>query len=242
MAKARKRGQGEGSIYQRADGRWCATISVAGPQSRRRKSFYGVTRQQVADKLTEALNDRRQGLTLAGNHQTVGQFMNFWLENQVRTAKRPRTYESYELLTRLHVIPELGRIPLQQLDPLHVQALLAAKLKSGLAPQTVRHIRTVLTRALNFAMKWKLIARNSAALVEPPRLERHEIRPLTAEQARSFLAAAQNTRLGALYVVALSLGMRQGEILGVRWMDLHDLDGENSVLMVMACPIFCTIS
>ncbi len=231
MAKSKKRGQGEGSIYQRTDGRWCATISLPDPKSRRRKSFYGSTRQKVADKLTKALSDRQQGLTLAGNRQSVEQFMTYWLENLVRTAVRPRTYESYELLSRVHVVPELGRVLLQQLDPQHVQALLATKLKSGLAPQTVRHIRTVLRRALNFAMKWNLVARNSAALVDPPRLERYEVKPLTPEQARAFLAAAQNQRLGALYVVALSLGVRQGEVLGLRWIDL-DLDGENPALMV----------
>jgi integrase-like protein len=149
----KRRGHGEGSIYQRADGRWCATISLAGATTRRRRSFYGATRQKVANKLTKALSDRQQGLTLTGNRQTVEQFMISWLENSVRTAVRPRTFESYELLSRVHIVPELGRITLQQLEPQHVQALMASKLKSGLAPQTVRHIRTVLRRALNFAMK-----------------------------------------------------------------------------------------
>jgi integrase len=227
----RKRGHGEGSIYQRADGRWCATISLAGTKSRRRKSFYGATRQKVANKLTKALNDRQQGLTLAGNRQTVEQFMTSWLEDSVRTAVRPRTFESYELLSRVHIVPALGRVTLQQLEPQHVQALMAAKLKSGLSPQTVRHIRTVLRRALNFAMKWGIVARNVAALVDPPRLDRHEVKPMTPEQARTFLAAAQNQRFGALYVLALSLGMRQGEVLGLRWSDL-DLEGENPTLAV----------
>jgi integrase len=125
----------------------------------------------------------------------------------------------------------LGRITLQQLEPQHVQALMASKLKSGLAPQTVRHIRTVLRRALNFAMKWGVVARNVAALVDPPQLERHEVKPMTAEQARSFLEAAQNQRFGSLYVLALSLGMRQGEVLGIRWADVR-LEGENPTLAV----------
>jgi site-specific recombinase XerC len=122
--------------------------------------------------------------------------MNSWLEDSVRPSVRPRTFESYELLSRVHIVPALGRTTLQQLNPQHIQALMAAKLKSGLAPQTVRHIRTVLRRALNFAKKWGTVARNVAALVDPPQLDRHEVKPMTTEQARSFLEAAQDQRFG----------------------------------------------
>jgi integrase len=144
---------------------------------------------------------------------------------------RPRTYESYELLSRVHIVPELGRVSLQNLTPQHIQTLLARKLKAGRAPQTVRHIRTVLRRALNFAIKWGLVSKNSAALVDPPRVERHQVKSLTPEQARKFLETAQAERLGSLYVLSLSLGMRQGEVLGLRWVDV-DIEGPNPTLIV----------
>lgn len=231
---SKKRGSGEGSIYQRSDTRWCATISLprVGGQRRTRKSFYGLTRKEVADQLTKALRERDQGLPVTNDRQTLEQFLTYWLEHHVRPSVRPRTFESYSLLSRVHLIPDLGRIPLQQLTPQHVQAFLASKLKSGRAPQTVRHMRTVLRRALNAAMKWNLIGRNSAALVDPPRLERRRTTTLSAEQARRVLEAADGERLAALYTLALSLGMREGEVLGLRWSDIRELEGGSPTLTI----------
>jgi integrase len=229
---AKKRGSNEGSIFKRKDGRWCAVINLGWENGKRqRKQFYGATRQEVAKALNKAIREKQQGLLVASDRQTVEQYLAYWLQHQVQSSVRPRTYESYELLSRVHIVPELGRLSLQELSPQHVQAFLAKKLKSGRAPQTVRHMRTVLRRALNFAIKWGLVSRNSAALVDPPRVERHQVRSLTSEQARSFLNAAHEERLGSLYVVSLSLGMRQGEVLGLRWIDV-DIESENPTLMV----------
>jgi integrase len=229
---AGKRNAGEGSIFRRTDGRWCAVLNLGWERGKRkRKSFYGKTRREVADSLIKALRERQQGLPVTNDRQTIEQFITYWLEHHVRPSVRPRTYESYELISRVHLVPRLGRMQLQQLTPQHVQTLLGEKLKNGRAPQTVRHMRTVLRRALNFAMKWGFVARNVAALVDPPRVERHEVKSLTPEQARAFLDAAQGERLGSLYVLSLSLGMRQGEVLGLRWVDM-DFESENPVLVV----------
>jgi integrase len=227
-----KRGNSEGSIFQRGDGRWCAVIDLGWENGKRkRKSLYAATRKEVAGQLNKALREKAQGLPVVVGRQTVAQFLTYWLEHHVRSSVRPRTYESYELLSRVHIVPELGRIPLQQLAPQRIQAFLAAKLKNGKAPQTVRHMRTVLRRALNFAMKWGVVARNSAALVDPPRVERHKAKSLSPEEARQFLVAAEEERLSGLYVLSLSLGMRQGEVLGLRWADL-ELESENPSLVV----------
>jgi integrase len=94
---------------------------------------------------------------------------------------------------------------------------------TGLSPRTVAYIRTVLRIALNRALKWGLVARNVAALTDPPRQERTERQPLTPEQARTFLKAVEGDRLEALYRVGLALGLRLGEALGLRWEDV-DLD------------------
>jgi integrase len=151
---------------------------------------------------------------------TVGDFLDQWLADVVRPNVRPWTYAGYEVHVRLHLKPALGRIPLDRLTPLHVQQLLNHKVASGLKPKTVRYIRGTLNTALNQAVRWGLISRNAASLVDGPRVEQYEIQPFTPEEARAFLAAVKGDRLGALYSVALTMGLRQGEALGLRWTDI----------------------
>ena len=125
---------------------------------------------------------------------------------------------------RLHIAPGLGKYQLAKLTPPDVRTFLNLKASSGLAPRSVQYLRAVVRRALGQALKDGLVHRNVAALVDSPRVERHEIEPLTPDQARTFLAATRGDRLETLYTVALALGLRQGEALGLRWEDI-DLDG-----------------
>src|SRR5215218_6047911 len=111
---SRQRGNGEGSIYQRKDGRWVGSISLPGG---RRKDFYGKTRKEVQAKLIAAQRDLQQGLPIPGEKLTVGQYLTDWLENCVKGPRAPRTYESYSSLIRLHVNPELGKVRLVALTP-----------------------------------------------------------------------------------------------------------------------------
>lgn len=217
-----RRGHGEGSIYQReSDGRWCATVTLGYRNGKRaRKAIYGTTRKEVAEKLKVILRDQQQGLPVAVERQTVAQFLTRWLDDVVKPTTRPKTHASYAQLVRLYIAPALGRHQLATLEPQHVQALLNAKLQDGLSPRTVLHIRAVLRRALGQALKWGLVRRNVATLIDPPRAHRVEIRPLTPEQGRALLEAARGDRLEALYRVALSLGLRLGEALGLRWVDI----------------------
>jgi integrase len=218
---ARKRNAGEGSIFRRADGRWCAQLDLGWENGRRkRKFYYGSTAAEVQEQLLKARSDHSRGVPVAVERQTVQQFLTDWLEHTIRPNARPRSYESFEIIVRRHIVPEIGRLRLEKLTPQEVQGLIDGKLKSGLAPQTVVHIRMVLRTALNQAMKWSLIARNPAALVDPPRIPRSEIRPLSAEPARRFLDAAKGGRFEALYTLALFSGLRRGEILGLRWSDV----------------------
>ncbi len=219
-----KRGQNEGSIYKRKDGRWEAALTIPGTGGKRQR-FYGETQREVREKLTAARRALDQGDLPIRERQTVGQFLERWLTDVVKPGVRPRTHQSYAQLVRLHLKPALGHHQLTKLTPQHVQALLNAKLAAGLSPRTVQYLRAVLRRALGQALKWGLVARNVATLVDPPRSVRHENRPLTADEARRFLAAARGDRLEALYAVAVALGLRQGEILGLRWPDI-DLDAQ----------------
>jgi len=215
-----KRGNAEGSIYLRKDKRWTATVSL---ERGRRKSFYGKTRADVARKLTVAQKAHQDGLPLLSERQTVSTYLTAWLE-AVKPSLRPGTWERYGEVLRQHVIPHAGRIPLSKLSPQHLQALYANRLATGLSPTTVGHLHAILHKALADAARWGQVARNVADLVKRPRAARKEMTTLSPEQARTFIGAAQGDRLEALYVVAISTGMRQGELLALKWHDV-DLDG-----------------
>ncbi len=220
-----RRGHNEGSIYQReSDGKWCAVVNLGYADGRRkRKSIYGKTRKEVAEKLKVALRDQQQGLPVAVERQTVAQFLDRWLADVVRGSVRPRTHDSYAQLARLYLTPALGRHQVAKLEPRQVQAALNDLRARRLSARTVRSARAVLCQALGQALKWGLVARNVAALTEAPRVERHEFQILDPDQARRFPDAVRGDRLEALYAVALALGLRQGEALGLRWQDV-DLD------------------
>jgi integrase len=213
----KRRGHGEGSIKQRADGLWEARVSLEGGK---RRSFYGKTRKEAQDKLRVALRDLDAGLDLSAGRQTVGQFLDHWLEDVVKPTVRPKTHYSYAQLVRLHLKPNLGHHQLGKLTPQHVQAMMRAKSTAGLSPRTVQYLRAVLRRALGQALKWGLVSRNVATLVDPPRSVKKPVAPLTAEQARAFIAFTADDRLGPLFHVAIASGLRQGELFGLRWQDV----------------------
>jgi integrase len=226
---AKKRGNQEGSIFQRADGRWCAVVSLGWRNGKRhRKHFYGCTRSEVRDQLTAALRAHQQGLQIDPQRQTVGQFLGRWLTDCVAPSTRPRTFDSYSDTVRLHLIPTLGKIPLAKLAPQHVQAMINAKLPD-FSPRSVQYMHSVLSRALNRAVKWDLVPRNVCTLVSSPRVPRQLVEPLSPVDGRRLLDAVKNDQNEALYSVAMALGLRKGEALGLRW---DDVDLEAGMLRV----------
>ena len=162
--------------------------------------------------------------TPAASTITVGLLLDRWLDEAVALTVRPRTLASYTYVVRVHLRPALGDVPLASLTAQHVQGFLNAKAAAGLAPRTVGYLRGVLRQALGFAERMDLVGRNVARLARPPRVPRRQVNPLTIEQARTFRAAIAGDRLEALYLVAVGCGLRQGEILGLRWGDV-DLEG-----------------
>jgi integrase len=213
-----RRGHGEGSIYLRSDGRWAASITLEG---RKRKTFYGKTRKEVQEQLKIVLREQQQGSLVTGPQQKVEQFLTQWLEDVQKQSVRARTYERYEEIVRLHLLPGIGHHPLQKLSPQHLQSFYTQKLRDGLSATTVTSFHNVLHKALETAVRWNLIARNPCDLVSPPRRKRFEIQPLSTEQVRQLLAAAHGHRLEALFILALATGMRRGEILGLKWQDIN---------------------
>ena len=218
-----RRGNGEGSITKRGDGRWMGQANLGWQDGKRcRKTVYGRTKREVQDKLREALHRSDLGLPALPEQETVGAFLLRWLvvkEGQVR----PRTFESYEQVVRCHLEPGLGHLRLAKLGPRDIASWLQRRQAQGTGVRTLQYARAVLRAALNQALRWEIVSRNAAALTDPPRHRAREIDPLTPIQAKTLLAAVAGHRLEALITVALALGLRRGEALGLQW-NAVDLD------------------
>jgi integrase len=226
---ATKRGNGEGSITCRKDGLYMARYTVETAMGTERKALYAKTRKEASEKLTEALTQARKGITADAGAMSVGAFIERWIEDSVRGSVRQSTYQRDESLCRVHIVAALGKKKLKTLSAADVQRFYRAKLDSGLSSATVHKLHVLLHKALKQAERWGLVPRNVADDVDPPKVHKEEVRPLTNEQARKLLNTVQGDRLEALYVVAVQCGLRQGELLALRW---EDVDLEARTLQV----------
>jgi integrase len=224
---AKKRSNGEGSITRRKDGLYMARYTVQTATGTKRKTLYGKNREDVAEKLVDALSNRNQGLVFDAGSQTVGEYMEQWLQTSARESARESTYESYRNQVRRYVVPAIGRVKLKRLSAMQIQGMYRAMLDRGLSPRTVQYAHAVLHRALRQAVRWGLVPRNVSEDVDRPRIRPEEIRPLNRHQARHLLntAGESGDRFEALYVLALHTGMRPGELLGLKWEDVNFDEG-----------------
>src|SRR5919199_5436897 len=218
-----KRGNGEGSIYRRNNGTWAAQYTVWTAEGRKRRSVSGKTRAEVSRKLTEAMADRDGGLVYEAGKLTVGEYLDRWLADSVKGTVKETTFANYAYVIRVHVSPALGRVKLKSLAPAHVRGFYGEKARSSLASATVKKMHVVLRKALAQAVSDGLIPRNAADSVKPPRVSApgEEIKPLDSEACTAFLEASREERLGALYVLAVHCGLREGELLALRWEDAN---------------------
>jgi integrase len=207
----KKRGNGEGTIYRRKKGEWATQYIVYTGEGRKRQTIYGKSRQEVATKLAKALSDREGGLTFDSENLKLEEYLKRWLKDSVRGSVRDITYRDYEHLVRNHLIPALGTIKLKALTPTHIRGLYKSKSEAGLSPRTVQYVHVTLHKALKQAVNDGLIPRNVTEAVKPPQLRREEIEPLTVEQVKVLLEAICGDRFEALYVIAVTAGLRQGE-------------------------------
>lgn len=230
----RHRGHGEGTIYQRkSDGRWCSQITIGtNPKTGRpkRKTFYGRTRREVAEKLTKAKQTLNDGLYIEPSNATLGQWLDRWLTEYKKPQLKQGTFENYEMLVRVHIKPALGNIPLAKIQPHMLQEFYNEKLESGrhdgkggLSTRTVRYFHAVIKQALEQAVKEGVLPRNVADATNPPVIENKPMRPLTEEELLEFFEAAKEDRYFAGYLLAATAGMRRGELCGLCW-DCLDLE------------------
>lgn len=212
---------GEGTVVRRADGRWVGVFDLGYLGGKRlRKSYYGKTEAEAAAKLREGQRRFRSGLDMSRGGLTVAAFLSEWLAT-VGATLRPTTYSSYEMVVRTRLMPKLGSLRLTELRAVAIDRLLRDLSARGLSSRTVQYTRAVLRSALTHALRRHLVERNEAALASPPRLVQQEIQPLSPDEIKSLLAQVRHDRLNALYVLALATGMREGELLGLRWRDVE---------------------
>lgn len=217
---AKRRGSGEGSIYRRAsDGRWVASVdlgSVGG--KRRRRPVYGKTRKEVAEKLKALHRQQQDGTLQAASKLTVGGYLLDWLES-AKARRRATTIEVYTRIINTHIIPRIGKIRVQQLTADDVDAMVAAIMAEGHTP-TAQQARLILNRALKDGIRRKKLTSNPVSATEPPS---HTPRPayeLTDDEARRLHAACAGERFGIAVLLGLLLGLRRGEITGLKWSDI----------------------
>lgn len=230
--KRRRRGSGEGTVFfDQRRGKWVAQLSVPDPvRGRLRRISRVADTQREALKLLQKLREEHErGVLAHGRPPTLAQFLHQWLEGR-RPSLRPRTYDGYESIVRVRIVPALGRLPLDKVTPPVLQAFASRLLEQGLSAQSVQNTYRLLHRAFADAVKWGLLGRNPCDLVTPPRVGRTQPRTLTVADVARLFAACTDDPLGPLVTVAVLTGLRQGELLALQWRDIDWERGELSVV------------
>jgi integrase len=218
----RRRARGEGSIHRRKDGLWTAALTVGYDQNgkRKRKWIYGKTRQVVRQELTRLQSAALSGTLPKATRWTVAGFLEHWFEGTARTALRKSTVARYEGTIKRHIIPHLGGIRLASLEPSQIQNLYTKLEKADVSAYEREYVHVILHKALGQGVKWGYLIRNVCGAVQRPRIPLKIAPVLTAEHVEMFFAAAREDRLFALYVLAVTTGARQGELLALEWPDI----------------------
>ncbi len=212
---ARKRGNNEGTIYRRKDGLWCVQVSLDG----HRLTKYYHSQAECREWLRETLDKIRGGMTRRATMITVEDYLEHFLDGK-ELSRRAKTVVLYKQVVNQHINPKLGKNKLQDLRPGHITTFYAALKQNGIGARMLQLTHAVLNCALNQAVREGIIGRNPVDAVERPRFEAPEHAIWTDTQARQFLAAAKGHRFEAMFQLALTTGMREGELLGLKWSDV----------------------
>lgn len=221
-----RRPNGASTIYQGADGRWHGRVTVGVREDGRPdRRHVGRPTQAEVIKAVRALEKERDAgrVRRPGNSWTVGSWLEHWVENIAAPAVRENTLSAYRVAVRVHLVPGVGAHRLDKLEPEHLEKLYARMLRSGSKPATAHQAHRTLRTALNEAVRRGHLTRNVASVAKAPRLPEDEVEPYTIAEVKRLLDVADSGRNGARWAVALALGLRQGEALGLQWPDL-DLD------------------
>ncbi|MFD8443793.1 tyrosine recombinase XerC [Streptomyces globisporus] len=224
MPPQRKRNpNGAGTITKRKDGRYQAAVYVLQPDGTRARKFaYGKTWAECDAKRRDLLAKVDQGVPVPTRSAKLSEWLPYWLDNVVKPRRKLSTYDKYEAHVRLYLVPMIGGKRLESLGVADVRRFLVQVEKKTTAA-TAKEAHRVLRTALTAACREELITRNVASLVEPPRAKSRELSPWSLDETLVFLAASRKDPLYAAFVLAITMGLRRGELVGLRWTDL-DLD------------------
>lgn len=222
-----RRARGEGTLHELPNGRWRGEIDLGWVNGRRvRRKVERKTKHEAARALSQLRKEREAGRDLAKQDPPLAVYLDHWLATSAKPTVKAKTYASYEQAVQLYLTPQLGMMRMTAIRGEHVQRAVNTLLERGgkdgapLSPRTVTTVRQVLHRALEVAVEWGYIARNPVDQSRPPRVPKRQPMVLDADGARALLAAVSGHRLELLYRMALYLGMREGELLGLRWIDI----------------------
>ena len=221
---AKRRGNNEGSIVRLPSGTYRALITLDG----KRITHTGKTRAECQGWIRKMLDQIDEGLTYQGSQTTLGEFLKEWLVT-AKTALRPKPAQQYEKLVENHVLPVIGKVKLKDLRPDTIDMLYRNRIKAGIGVRTIRYCHSVLHVALEKAVRLGLMTRNPVDGATPPRNQQGEMLILDEEQVIRFLIAARGTQHEALFHIAVKTGMRQAELLGLKWVDLNLTSGQLQV-------------
>ncbi|MGP4083308.1 tyrosine-type recombinase/integrase [Streptomyces sp. KR55] len=223
MAPRKRNPNGAGSIWQRKDGRFEARVYVPQPDgTRKRKTVYGATWEECDEKRQELVRRDRQGIPTPSRSAKLSEWLPYWLEEHIRPNRKRTTYVKYEMHVRLYLVPFLGSRRLESLTTANVRRMIS-EVTAQASAATAKEAHRVLRTALTAACREELISRNVVQLVPAPRVEPRELRPWSLDETLTFLETARTDPLYPAFVLAVALGLRRGEILGLQWRDV-DLD------------------
>jgi len=233
----------KGHLRKRSKDSWTIVVDLGlkanGKRNQTWKSTKG-TKKDAEALLARMLTELEDGVYIEPNNITVSKYLTKWLAS-IDATLSAKTYERYEEIINKHLIPNIGHHKLNKLQPLHIESLYAEMLrngridgKGGLSKTTVEHHHRVLKKALSKAVKWQYLSRNPCDIVDPPKPEKNDIQTLTVEETQQFIGKAKDSNIYLPILLAVTTGIRLGEVCGLRWMDI-DLDNKRlSIRQVMS--------
>ncbi|KJY38124.1 tyrosine-type recombinase/integrase [Streptomyces sp. NRRL S-495] len=229
---ATRQPNGASSIYQDKEGKWHGrvTVGVKDDGTPDRRHVRGKTRAEVTKKVRELERKRDDGnVQKAGKKWTVAAWLTHWVENIAALHVRPNTLAGYRVAVNVHLIPGVGAHRLEKLEPEHLERLYKKMQEGGSKPATAHQAHRTIRTALNQAIRRGHLTRNVASLAVAPKVEEEEVEPYEVEEVQALLLESGKNRNSGRWAIALALGLRQGEALGLQW---RDIDLERGSLRV----------
>ncbi|GAB3774574.1 integrase [Nocardioides ginsengisegetis] len=224
MSGAAKKANGEGTVFQRPNGRWSGQCYVTQTDGRRvRRTVTGATKREVEKKISELIERESSGRRIAPADLTVESYLQEWLGQVVIHRVRANTLAAYRFQAERYLIPDLGRKRLSALSARDLRLYFESMRRRDVGARTIGYVHATLRAALEDAVREELLDRNVAKLVRVPRPEKVEREPLSVDEVKTLLRHSRDDRLIALIIVLALLGLRRSEALGLMWTDV-DLD------------------